>query len=205
MEPDDQIGDSRLAGARATDDGDELAGGQYHRGVIQDVLAAVGEAHVPQRDRRHECGSLAAHVRLARLLGVLGGGLQEEERLLVRRGRLVVALQLGDLLQDAGEEQDEHEQIVSRLAPYRQEDVEPAGYGQDTDDLVRLDHRLLAHDDRPLRPVEPLGVGLDHGAQASLAGHRLQGLHAVQPLQQARHEGLLQPGLLPPRAAARGR
>ena len=50
--------------------------------------------------------------------------------------------------------------------------------------------------------MSPQGIRLDQGAQASLAGHRLQGLHAVEPLQQARHEGLLEAGLLLPRAAA---
>ena len=99
--------------------------------MIQDVLAAVGEADLPERDRRGEARRLAAGDGLARVLGGFGSRAQEDEGLLIPCGNLVVALQLRHLLQHACKQKDQHKEAVCRLAPNGQEDVEPASDGED--------------------------------------------------------------------------
>ena len=48
--------------------------------------------------------------------------------------------------------------------------------------------------------LSPARVGLDQGTETVLASHGLQWLHAVQALQDTRHEGFLELGLIPTRA-----
>ena len=62
----------------------------------------------------------------------------------------------------------------------------------------------MANDYRPLRVVEAPDVSFEQGAHALLAPHGLKRLHAVQPLQKARHKGFLELGLVLPGSTAHG-
>ena len=149
-------------------------------------------------------GVAAPQVRLLLPLGGGDRGPQEGERRLVGCGDLISVVHIFHFLQGSYEEHREDQQSVHRLAPDRHEDVEASRHREGTDEFVRFGQSLPANDDGPLCVVEALDVSFEQGPHAFLAAHGLQRLHAVQTLQEQRHEGFLEVRLILPRTPAHG-